>query len=147
VSASSDDAKLDVIVHECIAVRVRLLNRVVTKIYDDELRPFGLKASQMNILVVAWKLGSASPQKVCDLLQLDPSTLSRNVERMLAKSWLQVVPTDDAREQPFRITAQGKALLLKSKPAWEKAQLQAEKLLGKEGMALLKRTVTIGRPR
>src|SRR4051812_22520018 len=41
----------------CIAGRLRLLNRVVTNIYDDALRPLDLKVSQMNILVAAAKLG------------------------------------------------------------------------------------------
>jgi hypothetical protein len=42
----------DLIAQDCIAVRMRLLNRVVTKIYDDALRPLGIKTSQLNILVV-----------------------------------------------------------------------------------------------
>ena len=60
---------------------------------------------------------------------------------MRAKRWLEVVPGDDARVQPFRITAQGKTLLLRAKLAWTEAQLQAGKLVGKEGIALLKRIV------
>jgi DNA-binding MarR family transcriptional regulator len=128
---------IDVIARNCIAVRLRLLNRVVTNLYDDALRPLGLKVSQLNILVVAAKLGLAQPTKVCDILQLDTSTLSRNVERMRAKGWLEVVPGEDARTQPFRLTAQGKRLLERAVPAWERAQEQAEDLLGDEGIALL----------
>jgi DNA-binding MarR family transcriptional regulator len=128
---------IDAIARTCIAVRLRLLNRVVTNLYDDALRPLGLKVSQLNVLVVTAKLGMAQPAQVCDLLQLDTSTLSRNVERMRAKGWLEVVPAEDARTQPFRLTAQGKRLLEKAVPAWEQAQKQAEELLGDEGIALL----------
>src|SRR5215472_5591724 len=95
---------IDAIARSCIAVRLRLLNRVVTNLYDDALRPLGLKVSQLNILVVAAKLGLARPADVCGLLQLDASTLSRNVERMRAKGWLETVPGEDARAQPFRLT-------------------------------------------
>jgi DNA-binding MarR family transcriptional regulator len=91
----------------------------------------------MNILVVAARLGVAQPAQVCEFLQLDASTLSRNVERMRANGWLEIVPGDDARAQPFRLTASGKRLIEKAAPAWEKAQRQAEKLLGEPGMALL----------
>ena len=73
---------IDAIARNCIAVRVRLLNRVVTKLYDDVLCPFGLKASQLNILIVTAKLGLARPAHVCELLYFDASTLSRNVEKM-----------------------------------------------------------------
>jgi len=140
MSTPLTEAKLETIVNECIAVRVRLLNRVVTRIFDDALRPLGVKVSQLNILVAAWKLDVARPQQVCEILHLDPSTLSRNVERMRASGWLEVVPADDARQQPFRITAQGRMLLSKAAPAWEKAQARAAKLLGKEGIGSLKRT-------
>ena len=130
---------INTIARDCIAVRLRLLNRVVTKVYDDALRPLGLKVSQMNILVVAAKLGLARPAQVCDLLQLNTSTLSRTVERMRAKGWLEVVPGEDARTQPFRLTPQGMRLLTRAVPAWERAQSQALDLLGKDGRALLDR--------
>ena len=133
----TSDNCIDTIAKTCIAVRLRLLNRVVTNLYDDALRPLGLKVSQMNILVVAAKLGLARPAAVCGLLQLDTSTLSRNVERMRAKGWLEVVPGEDARTQPFRLTPQGRRLIEKAVPAWEAAQRQAIELLGDEGIALL----------
>ena len=128
---------IDAIAKSCIAVRLRLLNRVVTNYYDDALRPLGLKVSQLNILIVTARLGLARPAEVCEILQLDVSTLSRNVKPLQAHGWLEIVPEDDARSQPFRLTAQGKRLIEKAIPAWEKAQQQASDLLGSEGIALL----------
>src|SRR6202051_2241539 len=123
-------SSIDTISRTCIAVRLRLLNRVVTNFYDDALRPLSLKVSQLNILIVTAKLGLARPAQVCELLQLDPSTLSRNVERMRAHGWLEVVPGEDARTQPIRLTSQGRRLIEKAVPSWEEAQKQAGKLLG-----------------
>jgi hypothetical protein len=71
---------IDTIAKTCVAVRLRLLNRVVTGYYDVALRPLGLKVSQLNILVVTAKLGLARPAQVCEILQLDASTLSRNIK-------------------------------------------------------------------
>src|SRR6478672_4999611 len=85
----------DTISRTCIAFRLRLLNRVVTNLYDDALRPLGLKVSQLNILIVTARLGVARPAQVCDILQLDVSTLSRNIERMVAQDWLEIVPGED----------------------------------------------------
>jgi DNA-binding MarR family transcriptional regulator len=130
-------SSIDTIANTCIAVRLRLLNLVVTNFYDDALRPLGLKISQLNILIVTAKLGLARPAQVCEILQLDASTLSRNVERMRAHGWLEVVPDEDARTQPFRLTPQGRRLIEKAVPAWEEAQRQASELLGDEGIALL----------
>src|SRR5690348_23529 len=128
---------IDTISKTCIAVRLRLLNRVVTNFYDDALRPLGLKVSQLNILIVTARLGLARPAQVCEILQLDVSTLSRNVKPLQAHGWLEVVPEEDARVQPFRLTSQGRRLIEKTVPAWEKAQRQATELLGSEGIALL----------
>jgi DNA-binding MarR family transcriptional regulator len=123
-------AMVDKIAGECVAVRVRMLNRVVTNIYDEALRPLDLKVSQMNILVAAAKMGTARPVEVCEYLHLDVSTLSRNVERMKARGWLEVVPAEDGRSQPFRLTPQGRKLLEKAVPAWGEAQQQVKGVLG-----------------
>jgi len=132
---------IDIIAQTCVAVRLRLLNRVVTNFYDEALRPLGLKVSQLNILIATAKLGLARPAQVCEILQLDTSTLSRNVERMKTHGWLEVVPEEDARAQPFRLTAQGQRLIEKAVPAWETAQRQALELLGDEGTVLLNKAV------
>ena len=133
--------QIDAIARECISMRLRRLNRVVTRVYDDALRPLGLKSSQVNVLVAAWELGVASPLKVCKVLDLDPSTLSRNVERMRARGWLEVVPADDAREQPFRLTEPGRRLLEKAVPRWGIAQDQVKELLGDGVVDLLGKAV------
>ena len=141
-------SSIDTISRTCIAVRLRLMNRVVTNFYDDALRPLGLKVSQLNILIVTARLGLARPAQVCEILQLDASTLSRNVERMRAHGWLEAVPDEDARAQPFRLTPQGQRLIDKAVPAWEEAQRQATELLGDEGIALLdKAAKKLGRPK
>ncbi len=131
--------KIDLIARECVTMKLRLVNRVITNRYDEALRPLGLKASQLNILVAAAKLGLAQPAKVCEILQLDSSTLSRNVSRMRAKRWLQAVPAADGREQPFRLTAAGQRLLEKAAPLWQQAQNEVCGLLGSDGVAWLRR--------
>lgn len=130
------DNSVDTIAGECIAVRIRMLNRVVTNLYDEALRPLGLKVSQMNILVAAAKMGTARPAEICERLHLDVSTLSRNVERMKARGWLEVVPDEDGRAQPFRLTGQGRKLLEKAVPAWSKAQEKAKSILGNDFVEL-----------
>ena len=132
---------IDTIAEKCIAVRMRLLNRVITNLYDDALRPLGLKVSQLNILIVTNRLGLARPTQVCDILQLDASTLSRNIKPLQAHGWLEVLHEADARAQPFRLMPQGKKLIAQAVPAWEKAQLQATELLGIEMITLLDKAV------
>src|SRR5215831_15962852 len=85
------------VARECIAMRIRLLNRVVTKVYDDCLRPHGLRAAQMNILVAVSLMKSASPSEIERRLYLEKSTVSRNVDRMRQRGWLKFAPAKDGR--------------------------------------------------
>src|SRR3954469_18456579 len=123
-------AAIDMVAGECVAVRLRMLNRVITNIYDNALRPLDLKVSQMNILVAAAKMGTARPADVCRYLHLDVSTLSRNVERMKARGWVEVVPYKDGRSQPFQLTPKGRKLLERAVPAWREAQREVTTVLG-----------------
>ena len=141
MGAEHMQAMIDKVASECIAVRLRMLNRVVTNIYDDALRSLDLKVSQMNILVAAGKMGTARPIEVCEHLHLDVSTLSRNVERMKARGWLETAPDEDRRSQPFRLTPQGRKLLEKAIPSWSEAQQQVKKVLGDEFAEKLNQTV------
>jgi DNA-binding MarR family transcriptional regulator len=91
----------------------------------------------MNILVVVHKLGRARPAEVCRILKLDVSTLSRNVERMRAKGWLEILGDDDGRAHPFQLTAKGRNLLRRAYPAWKKAQARSAAVLGEAGVKML----------
>ena len=124
---------------DCIAVRVRLINRVVTALYDEAMRPHGIRVSQMNILVAVARLGEARPADICRMLRLEKSTLSRDVEIMKSKGWLESDPPTGGRNQVLRITSEGLELLAKSQPAWESAQSGASLLIGDAGVDALRR--------
>jgi len=122
----------------CVAGRVRVVNRVITGVYDDAMRPFGIRVSQGNILVAVARLGDARPADVCRLLRLEKSTLSRDVELMKKEGWLESDPPGGGRNQILRVTDRGLALLLEVQPAWEKAQSEAVRLLSEDGVNALR---------
>jgi DNA-binding MarR family transcriptional regulator len=126
------------VVRDCIATRLRMANRVITKVYDDALRPLSLKVTQLSMLVVAEDRGHIRQSEVGSELQLDDSTLSRNLERMRANGWLEEVSADDARVHSYGLTESGKVLLEKALPAWRKAQTEAKRLLGDAGVQVLR---------
>ena len=124
----------DALNQECIADKMRLLNRVITSLYDDALRPVGLTTSQMNIMVVVAKYGQARPIQVGDWLRMEKSTLSRNVNRIRKQGWLRAVPGDHGRSIQFELTAKGQMILKKGLPLWRHAQQKARALLGDHGV-------------
>ncbi|MFN6051401.1 MAG: hypothetical protein ACK47R_11270 [Planctomycetia bacterium] len=57
------------------------------------------------------KMGVANPVQVCEYLQLDISSHTRNLELWRKTGWLEKVPVEDARSQPFRFKKKGKRLI------------------------------------
>lgn len=127
---------------ECIGTRVRLLNRIVTKAYDDCLRPLGLRTAQQTILVAISLMKSPTPTQIERRLSLEKSTVSRNVERMQRRGWVEFVSGQDGRSHCLKLTAKGDKLLRDSVTAWEQAQQNVAVLLGKQGITALSRIVS-----
>ena len=82
------------------------------------------------------------PAELAKLLEIDESTLSRNVARMCARGWLRREPgKDDRRSHRITVTEKGAALLRKSHSVWQKAQNLVADRLGPDGVAALKSVV------
>jgi len=126
---------------ECVGARVRMLNRATTRIYDDLLRPHGIKFSQMNILTVVTLHGPVQPIEVARLLSIEKSTLSRNVRIMEANGWIESNPGDAGNTRVLRVTRQGRRLLMSAAPAWKEAQAQLTAALGEKATAVVRRSV------
>lgn len=123
---------------ECFALRTRMLNRVVSAIYDEALGPLDLKASQLNVLVAVWLHERARPAQLCERLRMDESTLSRNVERMRRRGWLRLAPDRDRRSHRIALTRRGRMLVARAFAVWSTAQKEVERRLGKDGQAALR---------
>jgi DNA-binding MarR family transcriptional regulator len=122
----------------CLGGCVRKLNRMVTSIYDGALADAGLKTSQFSVLVSVANRKQARPSELTKHLQLDESTLSRNVERMCARGWLRLVQDTDRRSHLIEITDKGRVLIRKCLPAWHKAQAEVSRRLGTDTVAELR---------
>jgi DNA-binding MarR family transcriptional regulator len=123
---------------ECVGFRVRMMNRMVTAIYDDAMLSAGLKTTQFTLLVAVARRQESRPADLAKFLQMDDSTLSRNVDRMCTKGWLKLVPEEDRRSHLIVITNSGRALIQKSYPAWREAQDEVTRRLGADGVAALR---------
>jgi len=120
---------------DCLAYRVRMLNRVITGIYDRALLPLGMKVNQANILWLLSLTEQASSADIARVLVMDKSTVSRTVDRMQKNGWISIVGSGDGASQAITVTPQGRELLAKAHTQWEKAQIQAAELLGEDGVA------------
>jgi DNA-binding MarR family transcriptional regulator len=127
------------VAQECLAVRVRLLNRRLSRIYDGALRPLGLTVGQLTVLSVLDVSDGAPAGRVADLLAMDISTLSRNARIMESEGWITIERAERGNGRVLRLTSAGRQKLRKARPAWDSAQMEARELLGEEGARGLER--------
>jgi DNA-binding MarR family transcriptional regulator len=119
------------ITRNCLLTRTRRISRVVTSIYDQQLRPFGLNSPQFSLLVLISRLGSASRAEIGRINHQDRSTLTRNLQLILSEGWVEEIQhTAAGRSRSIALTTVGKDLLLNAAPAWRMAQAQAKAVLG-----------------
>ena len=117
----------------CLMFRVRALSRALTAIYEEELRPLGLKASQMSVMTAIAASGEERLSTLADAIVLEPSSLSRILDVMRRNGWVETAPDpDDERARLVRMTDAGNAIYAEAGSLWRKAQARARKLLGRE---------------
>lgn len=120
---------------ECVARRLRQVNRTITRLYDEALRPHGLTVNQLNILAVIISERQIQPGRLGQSLGMEKSTVSRTIDRMEKKGWLKVAQGKDSRTQLLTVTQKGRQLLLSVTPVWD--NLQAGVLTNSDGGNLL----------
>jgi DNA-binding MarR family transcriptional regulator len=103
---------------------------MVGAIYDEALRPHGIKASQLNILVAVSAFGRVTSQQLCRVLHMDTSTFSRAVARLKKNRWLQVEPSGEGKILKIEVTKEGLKKIEQVYPDWQRAQAKAVEALG-----------------
>ncbi len=121
------DAAIETIGRSCYAVRARKLSRVMTRIYDDALRPLGVSVAQVNMLTAIGMMQEPSPQQVSEALDIEKSTLSRNLTLMESRGWIAITPSTEFRGHCLTLTQEGRTLMTRVLPLWRKAQRRAKK--------------------
>ncbi len=110
---------------------------MVNRHYDQYLSTVGLKGTQYALLSCVVKLGPLRPGDLARQLQMDASTLSRNLQPMVAQGWLSVGAGDDARSRRVEATPAGVALRAEAQRAWKAAQTALNQRLGLAQVAAL----------
>lgn len=116
----------------CTNLKLRQLGRMVTRHYDHYLAAVGLKNTQYALLSHVVKLGPIRPSDLARRMQMDASTLTRNLQPMAAQGWLTIGKGEDARSRLIAATHEGQEMRVKGQRAWKEAQLALNGLLGVE---------------
>ena len=125
---------------ECPGFRVRQASRVLSKLYDDELRPLGLQHSQLPVLAALAISGEqgAPMSRLAQALVMDQTTLSRNVRPLETAGLLRVARSpNDRRARVLFLTAAGERAIKSMFPAWERVRQRVSRTLGASALTEL----------
>ena len=114
----------------CACHRVRTAARAVTRAYDEALRPVGLRATQLSVLVAAAVDNALSITALAKFMGMDRSTLTRNLRPLEAEGLIRVGREGWRRSRTLEITRKGRSRLRDAMPLWENAQRALQKKLG-----------------
>ena len=111
---------------------MRRAARVMTQIYDDALRPEGLRSTQFSILQALSLAAPILQGELGALLALDPTAVTRTVQLLRKRGWIKATSGKDRRERWLSLSAAGEAELERVNASWEKAQSDMKRRLGRE---------------
>ena len=106
----------------CACQNLRRVTRVVTRIYDQELRKAGFEITQFGLLTALAATGEANQKRLSAGFAMDSTTLTRTLGLLLKQGWVRVRRGKDRRERLFRLTQAGKRQLAEAQWYWERAE-------------------------
>jgi DNA-binding MarR family transcriptional regulator len=111
---------------------LRRASRALTQLYEQALRPLGLRATQLTILQVLARAGEVSQGQLGEMLAMDSTTLTRTLDIMRRHGWTTARRGKDKRERRLRLAQAGELKLNRALPVWDRVQSRLRRQLGEK---------------
>lgn len=122
---------------QCTCLNLRRITRRVTQHFDDVLSPSGLRCTQFSLLGMLHAPGPLTVTALAERMDLDRTTLTRNLDLLKARGLVVVVEGPDARSRTVTLTPKGRETFVRALPFWRRAQDEISARLGDQGVARL----------
>ena len=110
----------------------RRTSRALTQLYENALRPLGLRATQFTVLQALSLAGEVTQSQLSEILAMDSTTLTRTLQIMARQGWIAERRGEDRRERRLRLAKAGQTQFQRALPAWEKVQSRLRRRLGEQ---------------
>lgn len=121
----------------CVCYNLRKASRTITRLYDEFLKPSGIHATQLTILLGTKILQPVTLKRLAKANLMDRTTLSRNLKPLEKSGLVKVEYGQDRRERIVALTDSGEEVLIKAYPLWEEAQKKIARGLNQKGLDAL----------
>ena len=115
----------------CACFNLRKAARAVTQLYDQALRPTGLRSTQFTLLIAIQVHGPVPMTRLADEVIIDRTTMTRNLAILDKEGLVSIRHGDDQRVREVSLTARGRRALADARPHWEQAQDMLSRRFGK----------------
>lgn len=116
----------------CACATIRRTDRVITQFYDEMLAPSGLYVTQFTTLATLAEAAPITINRLAELLVMDRTTLTRNLELLTKQHLVRIEEGQDRRMRLVFLTQEGEQALRRAWPLWQEAQARIERALGRE---------------
>jgi len=131
----------------CLCLNTRHAARALTRLYEEYLRPCDLTPPQFGLLSVLAECPGLSQQGLADMLDLDQTTLSRNLRLLIENKWIKGTRSkEDRRLTCYSVTLSGLDVRKTAAPHWNRAQQRMREALGDDwetAFAILRRLSSV----
>ena len=121
----------------CTNLQLRQLTRRVSQRYDADMASTGLKTTQYSLLSYVVKLGPIRPADLAQAMEMEPSTLTRNLKPLIAAGWVELAAGIDGRSRSICATPAGRDKRTQAQHHWKQAQERLNQTLGVERVLAL----------
>jgi len=116
----------------CVCSNLRKASRAITQMYDEALRPSGLRSTQLPVLATLVTTGQSTVNRLADDLMMDRTSLSRLLQPLVAKGLIKMAPGADRRTRELSITPLGRESVAAAIPLWDIVQEQVLERIGED---------------
>jgi DNA-binding MarR family transcriptional regulator len=136
------DAAMALFPLPCACQSLRRLTRLVTRIYDQELRKADIEITQFGLLTALAALGEANQKTLSAGFAMDSTTLTRTLALLRRQRWISIKRGKDRRERVLRLTEAGKERLATAQPHWREAERRLKQTLGERNWKQMQSTIS-----
>ena len=126
------------ILRTCVCSRTRMLDRILTQVFDDALRGVGIGSTQLTMLSLVASLEGLRAVEIGQMLEMEKSTVSRCLAVLRKRGWVHTVERKGGGGKGIGVTDQGNKVLKRAGPVWRMAETRARDVLGADTMESLK---------
>jgi DNA-binding MarR family transcriptional regulator len=122
---------------DCLCLASRRAARTLTRAFDRQLRPHGIRATQFSMLTVLLLRGPSTITELAEFLGVERTTLTRNLALVEREGWVDIRAGEDPRSRIVTATKKGRSVAMAAQAAWRRAQKAATAAIGKDGVEAL----------